>query len=34
VTGWLARMEAQPGFLPVYADGATMTLSFADYFGN
>jgi len=34
VAGWLGRMEAQPDFLPVYADGAVETLSFADYFGN
>ena len=30
---WLARVEAEPGFLPMYADGAIETLSFVEYFG-
>jgi glutathione S-transferase len=29
---WLRRVEAQPGFIPMLADGAKETLSFADYF--
>jgi glutathione S-transferase len=31
---WLARIEAEPGFIPVKLDGATETLSFSDYFRN
>jgi glutathione S-transferase len=31
---WLARVEAEPGFLPVYAEGAAETVSFEDYFGG
>lgn len=29
---WLARVEAQPGFIPLYDDGAVETLSIAEYF--
>ena len=29
---WLARVEAQAGFIPLYNDGAVETLSFAEYF--
>lgn len=29
---WLARVEAQPEFIPLYSDGAVETLSFAEYF--
>jgi glutathione S-transferase len=31
---WLARVEAQPGFLPVYAEGAAETVGFDAYFGT
>ncbi len=30
---WIARVEAQPGFLSMMSDGAEETLSFSDYFG-
>lgn len=29
---WLARVEAQPAFIPLGSDGAIETLSFAEYF--
>ncbi len=29
---WLARLEAQPEFIPLGSDGAVETLSFAEYF--
>jgi glutathione S-transferase len=32
IRDWLARFEAQPGFLPVMSDAAEETLTFADYF--
>jgi len=28
---WLERVEAQPGFIPMLAQGADETLGFADY---
>ena len=33
IARWLERVEAQPGFLPMGAEGAAETRTFADYFG-
>jgi glutathione S-transferase len=33
VRAWLERIESQPGFLPMRAEGAVETLTFDDYFG-
>jgi glutathione S-transferase len=32
ISRWLARVEAQPEFIPMYSDGALETLSFSEYF--
>ena len=32
IGGWLARVESQPGFIPLGSEGAVETLTFADYF--
>lgn len=32
IQSWLARVEAEPEFVPLYRDGAIETLSFAEYF--
>jgi hypothetical protein len=32
VAQWLLRFEGQPGFIPMYQDGAVETLSFEGYF--
>jgi len=29
---WLARFEALPGFLPLYADGAVSVMRFEEFF--
>jgi glutathione S-transferase len=34
IGGWLARVESQPGFVPLGSDGAVETLTFAEYFGS
>ena len=34
VQAWLSRLETQPNFLPMGADGAATTLSFAQYLAN
>lgn len=31
---WLGRVEAEPGFVPIYRNAAAETLSFAQYFGD
>jgi glutathione S-transferase len=31
---WLSRIEKLPGFLPLYTDGATEIIAFADYFAS
>jgi glutathione S-transferase len=34
VARWLARIEALPHHLPVYADAAAEVVTFEDYFGS
>ncbi|MGE3915288.1 MAG: glutathione S-transferase family protein [Hyphomicrobiaceae bacterium] len=34
INRWLSRVEQLPGFLPLYTDGATEVVDFADYFGG
>jgi glutathione S-transferase len=34
IENWLARVESQPGFVPLGSDGAVETLTFTEYFGS